>query len=131
MGFIKLLIAWPLSMAIYYAIVQGWRAAKGEATSDFLKGMVDGFIGLGILLAIPTLLFALVVGWPIMSWLASLRPPWLLPVVAPAVLALLMWVLATLMLTDGWRGAGYALAGYAAVLGLVWACLHLATAPAR
>lgn len=120
MGFVKLLIAWALSIAIYAAIIQGWYTAKGEATSDFAKGIVEGFMGLGILLAIPSLLFALIVGWPTMSGLASLRPAWLLPLVAAAVLALLMWMLATLMLPDGWRGAGHALAGYAAVLGLVW-----------
>jgi hypothetical protein len=42
-----------------------------------------------------------------------------------------MWVLAALMLPDGWRGAGDALVGYAAVLGLVWGCLSLVTAPAN
>ena len=33
-------------------------------------------------------------------------------------------------LPDGWRGAGYALVGYAAVLGLIWGCLTLTTVPA-
>ena len=131
MGFVKLLIAWALSMAVFAVTIQAWDAAKGPATSGFVKGSVDGFIGLGILLAIPTFLFALIIGWPIMSWLANLRPAVLSPLVAAAVLALLMWVLATLMLPDGWRGAGHALVAYAAVLGLVWACLNLATAPGR
>ena len=131
MSFVRLLVAWALSLAIYAAIIQAWYAAKGEATSGFAKGIAEGFMGLGILLAIPTFLFALIVGWPTMSWLASLRPAWLLPLAAAAVLALVMWVLTAMMLPEGWRGAGHALVGYAAVLGLVWACLNLATAPAR
>lgn len=88
-------------------------------------------MGLGILLAIPTLLFAVVVGWPTMSWLANLRPAWLTPFVAAAGFGLLMWVLVMLMLPGGWRGVGHALVGYAAVLGLVWGCINLITAPAR
>lgn len=131
MGFVRLLVAWALSMAIYSALIHAWFAAKGKATSGFVQGTVEGFMGLGILLAIPSFLFALVIGWPTMSWLANLRPALLLPLVAPAVLGAVMWVLATLMLPDGWRGAAHALVGYAAVLGFVWACLNIATAPAR
>lgn len=131
MSFVRLLVAWALSMAIYAGIIQAWYAAKGEATSGFAKGVAEGFLGLGILLAIPTFLFALVVGWPTLSWLANLRPAWLVPLAGAAVLALAMWVLTALMLPDGWRGAGLALVGYAAVLGFVWACLDLATGPAR
>ena len=127
MGFAKLLIGWALSLAIYAAVIQAWYAAKGEATSGF----VEALLGLGILLAVPSFLFALIVGWPTMSWLAGLRPAWVAPPVAAAVLALLMWVLATILLPAGWRGAGHALVGYAAVLGLVWGCLNLATSPAR
>jgi hypothetical protein len=130
MGFARLVIAWALSMAIYAAIIAGWSAAKGEATGGLGKGVVEGFLGLGILLAIPTFLFAVVIAWPTMSWLASLRPSWILPPAAAAAFALLMWLLASLMLPDGWRGAGHALVGYAAVLGLVWGCLNLAAAPA-
>ena len=131
MGFAKLLIAWALSMAIYATIIQAFYAAKGKATSGFAEGVAEGFMGLGILLAIPSFLFALIVGWPTLSWLVNLRPTWLVPLVAAAVFASIMWVLATLMLPSGWRGVVYALVGYAAVLGLVWACLTLATAPSE
>ena len=131
MGFIRLLIAWALSFAIYAAVIHVWFAAKGRATSGFTQGVAEGFIGLGILLAIPSFLFALIIGWPTMSALASLRPLFLVPLAAMIAFAFIMWVLATLMLPDGWRGAAHALVGYAAVLGLVWACLNLATAPAK
>ena len=43
---------------------------------------------------------------------------------------MLMWVLTAPMLSDNWHGAGQALVGYAAVLGLVWGCLNLVAAPA-
>lgn len=131
MSFVRLLVAWALSMAIYSAVIQAWFAVKGKATSGFAEGTVEGFMGLGILVAIPSFLFALIVGWPTLSWLANLRPAWLVPVLAAGALAVAMWVLATLMLPDGWRGVAYALVGYAAVLGFVWACLNLAMAPAR
>ena len=126
MGFAKLLIGWSLSMAIYTVIVMAWHSAKGQARSGFIEAL----LGLGILLAIPSFLFALIVGWPIMSWLAGLRPVWLVPPVAGAVFALLTWVLTAFMLPEGWRGAGDVLVGYAAVLGLVWGCLNLTAAPA-
>jgi hypothetical protein len=126
-GFAKLLIGWALSMAIYAAITHAWYAAKAQATSGFAEGL----LGLGILLAIPSFIFALIVGWPTMAWLASLRPAWLVPFAAAAALALIMWLLTTLMLPAGWRGAGHALVGYAAVLGLVLGCLNLASAPGR
>jgi fructose-specific phosphotransferase system IIC component len=125
------MVAWALSMAVYSALIHAWFAAKGKATSGFVQGTVEGFLGLGILLAIPSFLFALVIGWPTMSWLAHLRPALLIPLVAATVLGAVMWVLATLMLPDGWRGAAHALVGYAAVLGIVWGCLNLATVPAR
>ena len=107
--------------------MQAWGAASGKPNSGFVQAL----LGLGILLAIPTFLFALFVGWPTMTWLAGLRPAWLVPLVAGAVFALLMWVLGTLLLPDGWRGVRDALVVYTAVLGLVWGCLNLATAPAR
>lgn len=131
MGFAKLLIAWALSLALYAAIIQAWFAAQGKAAGGFAKGVGEGFLGLGILLAIPTFLFALIIGWPVLSWLSNVRPLWLVPLAAAATFALLMWILSALMLPDGWRGAGHGLVGYAAVLGLVWACLNLATSPAR
>lgn len=127
MGFVKLIIGWALSLVIYAAIIQAWYAAIGRSNSGF----VEALLGLGILLAIPSLLFALIVAWPTMTWLASLRPTWVAPLVAAALFALLMWVLATLMLPDGWRGAGLALVGHSVVLGLVLGCLNLAMAPAR
>lgn len=131
MAFAKLLIAWVLSMAVYAAIIQAWFATQGKATSGLGRGVVEGFMGLGILLAIPTFLFALVVGWPTLSFLANLRPALLVPLAAAAVLAALMCVLAKLMLPAGWGGAAHALVGYAAVLGLVWGCLNVVTATAR
>ncbi len=131
MGFAKLLIAWALSLAVYAALIQGWYAAQGKATSGFGQGVGEGFLGLGILLAIPTFLFALVIGWPVVSWLSNLRPALLIALVAPATLALIMWLLSALMLPDGWRGAGHALIGYAAVLGFVWACLNLTATPGK
>lgn len=130
MSFARLLVAWALSMAIYAAIIQTWHAAKGQAPGSFASGMLEGFIGLGILLAIPTLLFAFIVGWPVMSWLAQMRPAWLMPLLAAALLALVMWVLAAIILPGGWHGAEQALVDYAAVLGLVWGCLNLAAARA-
>lgn len=126
MSFTKLLIAWVLSMVIYAFILEACSVARGKARSGF----VEAFAGLGVLLAIPGILFALIVGWPMMSWLGSLSPAWLVPVVATAIFALLMWVLTTLLLPGGWRGAGHALVGYAAVLGVVWGCINLASAPA-
>ena len=127
MGFAKLLIGWVLSMVIYAALVQVWYAAKGEANNGF----VEALLGLGVLLAIPSFLFALIIGWPTMTWLASLPAAWLVPFVAGAVFALLVWVLTMIMLPDGWRGAAHALVGHATVLGLVWGFLNLITARAR
>ena len=111
-------------MPVYTAVVVAWNPAKGAARTGFLEAS----LGLGLLLAIPSFLFALILGWPLMSLLASLRPAWLVPLAAGPVFALLMWILTALILPEGWRGAGHALIGYAAVLGLVWGCLNLVPA---
>ena len=87
-----------------------------------------GVLSRGVLLA--TFLFALVVGWPTMAWLAQLRTGWLLPLVASAIFALVMWVLTKIMLPNGWVGVEQTLIGYAAVLGLVWGCINIAATPA-
>lgn len=126
MAFAKVLIAWCLSLAVYTAILMAWLASNGEAESGFIEALS----GLGILLAVPTFFFAFIVAWPVTSLLDKFRPVLLMPIIAGAVLAAIMWVLTALMLPEGWRGAGHALIGYAAVLGLVWGCLDLITAPA-
>jgi len=69
-GFAKLLITWALSMAIYATLIQAFDAARGEATSGF----AEGFISVGGLLAIPSFLFAPIVGWPTLSWLCICAP---------------------------------------------------------
>jgi hypothetical protein len=127
MGFVKLLIGWALSMAVYAAIIVTWNSPMEASRTGYL----DATLGIGILIAIPSFLFALIIGWPIMSGFAGLRPAWLIPLVAGPVFALIMWWLAALMLPDGWRGAAHALVGHAAVLGLVWGCLNVVAAPAR
>jgi hypothetical protein len=124
--FVKPLIAWALSLPVYAAILVAWNPSNGAAQTDF----VEALLGIGILLVMPGFLFTLIVGWPTMSVLVALRPAWLVPLVAGPVFALLMWVLAALMLADDWRGAGDALIGYAAALGVVWGCLNLVTRPA-
>jgi len=129
-AFVRLVSAWLLSMALYAAIIQGWHAAKGQPTSGFGSHILEIIMGLGVLLAIPTFLFALVVGWPTMAWLAQLRTGWLLPLVASAIFALVMWVLTKIMLPNGWVGVEQTLIGYAAVLGLVWGCINIAATPA-
>jgi hypothetical protein len=125
MGFARLLISWAIAMLVYAAAFQFWYFARGKVTSGF----VEGLLGLSVLLAIPTFLFALFVGWPVMSLLAGLRPAWILPPVAGAALAVLMGLLAGLILPASVRGVGHSLAIYAGVLGLVWGCILLILLP--
>lgn len=122
MGFAKLLMAWALSFVLYAAAIHAVSRGRAGARSGF----VHGLLGLGILLALPTFLFALLVGWPAMWLLSGLHPAWLAPLIAAPSFAAIMWVLATRALPDGWRGAAHALVFYAAMLGLVWGCLHAA-----
>ncbi len=75
MSFAKLMIAWVLSTAIYAMFVQGRYAGTGKPHSGFGEAL----LGLGALLAIPSFLFALILGWPTMSLLARQQPGWLLP----------------------------------------------------
>ena len=119
MGLAKILVSWILSMLALSAAMQAWSAVQGNSPRGFAQPILEGFSGLGILLAIPTLVFTLVIGWPTISALSGLQPPWLIPFAAAAVLALLMWALAKMMLPNGWHGVEQALVAYAAALGIV------------
>lgn len=127
MSFAKILFAWAISMPIFVLAIRSWRLANGQPSGGFLETL----LGLGVLLFIPTILFALIVGWPVAYWLSGLRPGWLLPPVTGAVLALLMWVSTKFVLPNGWAGVEHTLVAYAASLGLVVGCLDLSlTGPA-
>lgn len=114
--FSKMAAAWALSMVAFPLAAVFIGRAMGHADS----GLREAILSLGILLWLPSILFALLIGWPVMSAVAGLRPQWLLPLIAGAVLSLVMFVLSAAMMPDNWRGATYALAGYGATLGLIW-----------
>ncbi len=120
MGFLKLLIGWAVSLAVYASIVAASNSSGGRTNSGFAEAM----LGISVLIAIPGFLFALVIGWPIMTGLRTMVSPWLLPVAAGLAFAFVMWVLTNVALPDGWRGAGQGLIGYATVLGFVWGSLN-------
>ncbi len=120
----QLAIAWPISLVAFALLSVLWTRMAGQRDS----GLVDAIIGSGLLLLIPSLLFSLLIGAPLMSLLARQNLPGLLvPIVAAAGFALVMWLLSAVLLPQGWSGAGTALVAYAAVLGLAWGGLHLLT----
>ena len=120
----QLIIAWPASLAVFAVLSVFWSRMTGHSDS----GLGEADLGLGVILLIPSLLFALMVGAPFMSVLAKQNVPGLLiPFAAAAGLALVMWLLSIALLPQGWAGAGAALVAYAAVLGLLWGGLHLLT----
>lgn len=124
--FSKMATAWLLSMLAFPIATVLVGRLMGHSDS----GVREAILGLGILLLLPSILFALVMGWPIMSALDGLRPPALLPPIAAAALALVMFVVGTALMPDNWRGATYTLTAYGATLGLVWGSILAVTARA-
>lgn len=123
MSFAKVLLAWAISMPIFVIVIHSWRLVNAQENSGFLETL----LGVGVLLLIPSLLFAIIVGWPAAHSLSGLRPAWLSPPVTGALLAFLMWVSTRLLLPNGWVGVEYTLVAYAASLGLVIGCINLAS----
>lgn len=115
MGFGKLILAWALSMPVFVGLVFLGRLVSGQANGSFIEAL----LGLGVLLLVPSLLFALIVGWPTMALLTEMRPAWIIPLAAGAALAMLMWLLTLIFLRNGWAGFEITLAAYAAVLGVI------------
>ena len=117
-------IAWPVSLVLLAVLGVFWGRMTGHADS----GLREAILGLGVILLVPSLLFALLVGAPFMSLLAKQNLPGLLiPFAAAAGLALVMWLLSSALLPQGWKGAGAALVAYSGMLGLLWGGLHLLT----
>ena len=108
MGFANILIAWALSWVALAVAMQAWSSVQARSARNFLEGVLAGLVGLGVLLAIPTILFAFLIGWPVTYLLSGLQPAWLILLLAGPLLALAMKLLMKVLLPNGWQGGSVA-----------------------
>ena len=120
----KIVGAWLFASAAGPMILQVWsekRAAPGD--------LWEGVVGMGLVVSLSMLLFALVIALPLSVFIMNTMAPLAATLLYPFLLALVAWLICTLILPDGWQGAGQALMLFAFVMGTGWSLLSLVTLP--
>jgi hypothetical protein len=116
-----MLLAWILAVVGLTIVANLTRGAP------VLRGNVlDGALGIGLIVGLPMLVFSAVIALPLSYYLIGIRPNWLATLAAMAVFGSVAAVLAVVIFPVGWRGAAQALIVFAALLGLFWGLIGLA-----
>jgi ABC-type dipeptide/oligopeptide/nickel transport system permease component len=114
---VRMLAAW--FVALLCSGVLGTVLFSGGKVRD----PVGGLLGIGLVVGIPMLVFAVVIALPLSFFMASIRPPWLAGICAATVFASIAGLLSIGIFPDGWKGAAQAMVLFAALLGVSWGTL--------
>jgi hypothetical protein len=123
---VKILAAWSLTLLTYATVATMFVGQRGASMSQIRVAL----LGIGLVVGLPTLAFALLVAWPIAAMLRAVDQPWSFVLGSAALFGLAMLFLTAMIIPDDWKGAGLALVAFAALLGLVWGIISLLTTPA-
>jgi hypothetical protein len=115
-----MLLAWML------AVVGLTVVATLTHGSPVLRGNVlDGVLGVALIVGLPMLAFSAVIALPISYYLIAIRPNWLATLAAMAVFGSIAVALGVVIFPAGWKGAAQAFVAFAALLGLFWGLLGI------
>lgn len=121
---VKVLAAWALTLLIYATIATALSRQRSWRASDLREGL----LGIGLVVGLPTLVFALSVVWPIAALLRAVGQPWVFVLGAAALFGAAMRLLTAMVMPTDWKGASQAVVAFAALLGLVWGAIGVITA---
>jgi hypothetical protein len=117
---IRMLLAWML------AVVGSTVVATLTRGAPVLRGNVlDGVLGIGLIVGLPMLVFSAVIALPVSYYLVAIRPNWLATLAAMAVFGSIAAALGVVIFPAGWKGAAQAFVAFAALLGLFWGLIGL------
>jgi hypothetical protein len=84
----------------------------------------DGILGIGLVVGLPMLLFALVIALPLSLLVARNIPPLAAALLYPFLIAGAAWLISA-PLPGGWKGAQQAMILFAFIMGTGWGLLNL------
>jgi hypothetical protein len=119
----KMLLAWLIAV-VATAIIAGLR--PGRRTSLPSR---DGILGLGLVVGLPMLVFAFVVGLPLALLVSRYLPPAIAAVSFPLLTAAIAWLISAPLFPQGWKGARQALILFAFILGICWSLVNFVVPP--
>lgn len=88
----------------------------------------DGFLGIGLVVGLPMLLFALVVALPLSLLVVRTMPPLAAALLYPFLIAGAAWLIGATF-PDGWKGAQLTMILFAFMMGTAWSLLSLFVPP--
>ena len=115
----KMFAAWLFAVAMM-PILNGLIGGRTVSLPSW-----DGFVGIGLVIGLPMLLFAIVPGLPL-AWLVARHLPMLAGLLLfPFLLAGAAWLVGALAFPAGWKGAHQVMTAFAFMLGGGWTLLSL------
>ena len=118
----KIAVAWLL--AILVMTVLGNLAGRRSASAPSW----DGVLGIGLVVGLPMLLFALVIALPLSLLVARNMSPLTAALLYPFLIAGAAWLVSA-RLPSGWKGAQQAVILFAFAMGTGWSLLDLFVLP--
>lgn len=112
----RMIAAWLFTNFVF---VIGYSVWKGQSVSRLL----DGLLGIGLIVGLPMLLFTVVIGLPLAVLIQRVVPPMASAIIYPFLISGIAWLLTSSMSGTGWKGAHQAIFLFAFVLGLIWSLL--------
>ena len=118
----KIAVAWLL--AILVLTILGNRVGRRGVPAPSW----DGVLGIGLVVGLPMLLFALVIALPLSLLVARNMPPLAAALLYPFLIAGAAWLVSA-RLPSGWKGAQQAVILFAFTMGTGWSLLTLFMLP--
>jgi hypothetical protein len=114
----RMIAAWLFTNFVF---VIGYSLWNGQGVTRLL----DGLLGIGLIVGLPMLLFTVVIGLPLAVLIQRVVPSTASAIIYPFLIGGIAWLLTSSMSGVGWKGAHQAIFLFAFVLGLIWSLLGL------
>jgi hypothetical protein len=114
----RMIAAWLFTNFVF---VIGYSLWNGQGVTRLL----DGLLGIGLIVGLPMLLFTVVIGLPLAVLIQRVVPSIASAIIYPFLIGGIAWLLTSSMSGVGWKGAHQAIFLFAFVLGLIWSLLGL------
>ena len=118
----KIALAWLLAILVM-TVLGNFLSRRGVSAPSW-----DGVLGIGLVVGLPMLLFALVIALPLSVLVARNMSPLAAALLYPFLIAGAAWLVSA-RLPSGWKGAQQAVILFAFAMGTGWSLLDLFVLP--